>query len=82
MTREGSNSSPPPPPSDVREVAQAVVLDPGRSIWSKSVLGMPSVVRVDDRLAVLYDGSSRPGYSHMQRDIGLAWLELPLQPPF
>ncbi|MBE2215741.1 MAG: hypothetical protein IAE82_17845 [Opitutaceae bacterium] len=61
---------------------KAVVLDPGRSIWSKSVLGMPSVVRVDDRLAVLYDGSSRPGYSHMQRDIGLAWLDLPLQPPF
>lgn len=61
---------------------KAVVLDPGRSTWSKSVLGMPSVTAVGNRLAVLYDGSSRPGYSHMRRDIGLAWLDLPLQPPF
>lgn len=61
---------------------KAVVLDPGRSSWSKWVLGMPSVVRVGDRLAMLYDGCQEPGYGHMRRDIGLAWLELPLQPPF
>lgn len=61
---------------------KAVVLDPGRSTWSKWVLGMPSVVRVGDRLAMLYDGCATPGYDHMHRDIGLAWLELPLQPPF
>jgi hypothetical protein len=32
-------------------------------------------------LAVLYDGVEGNGTSHMKRDIGLAWLRLPLTPP-
>jgi hypothetical protein len=71
-----------PDPTRFDPAHKAVVLDPGRCSWSKWVLGMPSVVRVGERLAVLYDGCPEPGYGHMRRDIGLAWLELPLQPPF
>jgi hypothetical protein len=42
---------------------------------------MPSVVKVGQRLAVLYDGPGANSQSHMRRDIGLAWLKLPLVPP-
>jgi hypothetical protein len=34
-----------------------------------------------DRLAVLYDAPGGNSKSHMNRDLGLAWLELPLTPP-
>lgn len=65
---------------------KAVVLDSSNSSWSKHIIGLPSVVKVGDRLAVLYDGNAdakMPGgiKSHMNRDIGLAWLRLPLVPP-
>ncbi len=69
-------------PTQFDPARKAVVLDPSRTTWSKWVLGMPSVTQVGDRLAVLYDGCASPGYGHMRRDIGLAWLDLPLQPPF
>ena len=44
------------------------------------------MVRFGDRLALFYDGNSAakiPGgtKSHINRDIGLAWLRLPLVPP-
>jgi hypothetical protein len=42
---------------------------------------MPSVVRVGKRLAIFYDAPGGDSTSHMERDIGLAWLELPLSPP-
>jgi len=42
---------------------------------------MPSVVKVGDRLAVLYDAPGGESRSHMNRDIGLAWLPLPLIAP-
>jgi hypothetical protein len=47
---------------------------------------LPSVVRVGDRLALFYDGNGDAKMpagvkSHMNRDIGLAWLRLPLVPP-
>ena len=45
------------------------------------IIGLPSVVKVGNRLAVLYDGPGGDSKSHMHRDIGLAWLELPLTPP-
>jgi hypothetical protein len=32
-------------------------------------------------LAVLYDAPGGESISHMKRDIGLAWLDLPLAPP-
>ncbi|MBT7298596.1 MAG: hypothetical protein HN849_03745, partial [Victivallales bacterium] len=60
---------------------KAVVLDGGNCNWSQKCVGMPTVVRVGDRLAMLYDGPGGDSISHMGRDIGLAWLELPLTPP-
>ena len=41
---------------------------------------MPSVVKVGARLALLYDGRRGESTSHMGRDIGLAWIDLPLEP--
>ncbi|MBF0219203.1 MAG: hypothetical protein HQL49_06715 [Gammaproteobacteria bacterium] len=66
---------------------KAIVLDSQNSTWSKKVIGLPSVVRHGNRLAIFYDGrfSSNGGDDtslHMYRDIGLAWIDLPLSPPF
>ncbi|MGA2625162.1 MAG: hypothetical protein ABSF91_14995 [Bacteroidota bacterium] len=60
---------------------KAVVLDGKNCTWSSKCIGMPSVVRVGDRLAILYDAPGGDSKSHMRRDIGLAWLQLPLKPP-
>jgi predicted GH43/DUF377 family glycosyl hydrolase len=60
---------------------KAVVLDGRNCSWSKSCIGMPSVVRIGKRLAVLYDAPGGDSISHMRRDIGLAWLDLPLRVP-
>lgn len=60
---------------------KAVVLDNQNCIWSKKCIGMPSVVRVGKRLAVFYDAPGGKSTSHMKRDIGLAWLDLPLSLP-
>lgn len=62
---------------------KAVVIDGTSSTWSKEIIGLPSVVRDGNRLALFYDGYAGKGIppgasSHMSRDIGLAWLELPL----
>ena len=60
---------------------KAVVLDRNNCAWSQRVIGLPSVVPIGDRLAVYYDGVSGTSTSHMGRDVGLAWLDLPLRPP-
>lgn len=60
---------------------KAVVLDPKNCTWSRDVIGLPSVVKVKDRLALFYDGVASGPITHMGRDIGLAWLNLPLEPP-
>jgi predicted GH43/DUF377 family glycosyl hydrolase len=65
---------------------KAVVLDSRNCSWSKHIIGLPSVVPAGRRLAVFYDGNADAGLppgekSHMGRDIGLAWLDLPLVPP-
>ena len=60
---------------------KAVVLDGRNCSWSKECIGMPSVVKVGKRLAVLYDAPGGDSLSHMNRDLGLAWLELPLTIP-
>ena len=65
---------------------KAVVLDHTNCQWSKHIIGLPSVVQAGNRLAVFYDGNAAaklPGgvKSHMDRDVGLAWLNLPLNPP-
>lgn len=65
---------------------KAVVLDYRNCKWSK-IIGLPSVIQVGNRLAIFYDGNAAPKLphsiikSHMNRDIGLAWLNLPLIPP-
>jgi hypothetical protein len=42
---------------------------------------MPSVHRVGDRLALLYDAPGEDSTGHMKRSIGLAWIDLPLTVP-
>ena len=60
---------------------KAVVLDGENCTWAKECIGMPSVVPVQNRLALFYDAAPGSSVSHMDRDIGLAWLPLPLHPP-
>ncbi|MFF9565170.1 hypothetical protein ACF1AJ_17625 [Leifsonia sp. NPDC014704] len=60
---------------------RAVVIDAPISGWSAKVIGLPSVVQVGDRLAIYFDGSPNDDISHGYRDIGVAWLELPLRIP-
>ncbi|MEI7901158.1 MAG: hypothetical protein WCK89_12975 [bacterium] len=60
---------------------KAVVLDTKNCAWSRKCIGMPSVVKVGKRLAIFYDGPGGDSTDHMRRDVGLAWLELPLSPP-
>ncbi len=57
---------------------KAVVLDGANCRWSRKCLGLPSVGKVGNRLAVFYDAPGGDSTSHMKRDVGLAWLELPL----
>ena len=59
---------------------KAVVLDEVNCHWNVRTIGMPSVVKVKDRLALFYDAPTKDT-SDMGRDVGLAWLKLPLVPP-
>jgi hypothetical protein len=69
---------------------KAVVLDRNNCAWSPRIIGLPTVQKIGNRLAVYYDGQADHqfqderrdiGYAwHMRRHIGLAWLDLPLQP--
>ena len=60
---------------------KAVVLDGKNCTWSRQCVGLPSVVKLKDRLAILYDAPGGDSTSHMNRDVGLAWLDLPLKIP-
>jgi len=60
---------------------KAVVLDGANCTWSRKCIGLPSVVKVGRRLAIIYDAPGSDSTSHMNRDVGLAWLNLPLQLP-
>ena len=65
---------------------KAVVLDAKNCTWSRHIIGLPSVVQVGRRLAIFYDGNAAEQMptgvkSHMNRDVGLAWLDLPLVAP-
>ncbi len=57
---------------------KAVVLDGKNCTWSRKCIGLPSVLQLKSRLAILYDAPGGDSNSHMKRDIGLAWLDLPL----
>jgi predicted GH43/DUF377 family glycosyl hydrolase len=61
------------------EKDKAVVLDKTNCTWAKGAIGMPTVIKVGDKLALLYDGVEGYSTSHMGRDIGLAWINLPIQ---
>jgi hypothetical protein len=60
---------------------KAVVLDGGNCTWAKRNIGMPAVIPHEGRLAILYDAVEGDRIDHMKRDIGLCWLDLPLEPP-
>jgi predicted GH43/DUF377 family glycosyl hydrolase len=60
---------------------KAVVLDGQNCTWSKRAIGLPSVIRHKNQLAIFYDAPGGDSISHMRRSIGLAWLQLPLTPP-
>jgi predicted GH43/DUF377 family glycosyl hydrolase len=60
---------------------KAIVLDGENCSWSETCIGLPSVVEVDNRLALFYDAPGGTGTSHMKRNVGLAWLDLPLTIP-
>jgi hypothetical protein len=58
---------------------KAIVLDGRNCTWSKKCIGLPSVVQVGNRLAIFYDAPGGDSKSHMNRDVGLCWLDLPLR---
>ena len=63
-----------------------IVLDSANCKWSKPNIGLPSVIKVGKKLAIIYDGNTdRPvpagSNGNMRRDVGLAWLTLPLKAP-
>lgn len=60
---------------------KAIVLDGQNCSWSKKCIGLPSVVQKGNRLALFYDAPGGASTGHMKRNIGLAWMELPLSPP-
>jgi predicted GH43/DUF377 family glycosyl hydrolase len=60
---------------------KAIVLDGKNCTWSRKCIGLPSVLKVGNRLAILYDAPGGDSKSHMNRDVGLCWLELPLRIP-
>jgi len=60
---------------------KAIVLDRQNCKCSQRCIGLPSVVRYKNRMAIFYDAPLGNSVSHMRRNIGLAWLELPLTPP-
>lgn len=68
-------------PTQWNAADKAVVLDGKNCTWSHVCLGMPSVFPIGERLALFYDAPGGMSNSHMGRDIGLAWLDLPLTPP-
>ncbi|MDP4283619.1 MAG: hypothetical protein Q8891_04305 [Bacteroidota bacterium] len=60
---------------------KAVVLDSSNCTWAKGAIGMPSVIKAGKKLALFYDAPGGNSISHMKRNIGLAWIHLPLQIP-
>lgn len=59
---------------------KAVVID-GQVSFSKVAIGLPAVIESAGRIAILYDGNEDMDQGHLNRDIGLAWVELPIVTP-
>jgi hypothetical protein len=75
-------------PNSWNPANKAVVIDSSNESWSSKIVGLPSVIQVGGKLAIFYDGQAvnPPAGSdwtalHMNRDIGLAWLDLPIKTP-
>ena len=61
---------------------KAVVVDINNNSWAKGAIGMPTVVQKDSStLALVFDGCVGTSTSHLNREIGLVYLSLPLQIP-
>ena len=60
---------------------KAIVLDGRNCTWSQKCIGLPSVIQVGKQLALFYDAPGGKSTSHMKRNIGIAWLDLPLVIP-
>jgi predicted GH43/DUF377 family glycosyl hydrolase len=60
---------------------KAIVLDGKNCSWSEMCIGLPSVVKAGKQLAIFYDAPGGTSTSHMKRNVGLAWLDLPLTIP-
>jgi predicted GH43/DUF377 family glycosyl hydrolase len=60
---------------------KAIVLDGRNCDWSHKCVGLPAVIKQGNRLAIIYDAPGGNSTSHMQRDVGLAWMSLPLVSP-
>jgi predicted GH43/DUF377 family glycosyl hydrolase len=58
---------------------KAIVLDNVNCNWAKGAIGMPTVIKAGKRLALLYDAVAGDSISHMGRDIGLLWIDLPIK---
>ncbi len=69
-------------PARFDPLKKAVVMDGTTNRWAHGAIGMPAVVKVGERLALLYDAVPGGGRGHLPRSIGLAWIRLPLRPPF
>lgn len=74
-------------PSKWLPADKALVLDGASSSWSKLIIGLPStVLTADGKLALFYDGLQANVFPararvHMNRDIGLALIQLPIKLP-
>lgn len=68
-------------PEKWNPVNKAIVLDGTNCKWSHRCIGMPTVIKHQNRLALLYDAPGGNSSSHMRRSIGLAFLKLPLVVP-
>lgn len=60
---------------------RAIALDGENCTWAKRCIGMPTVLPVNGRLALMYDALAGTEAHNMHRDIALAWFDLPLRPP-
>lgn len=60
---------------------KAIVLDGKNCNWAVKCIGLPSVLKIGNRLAVFYDSPGNTDIGHMKRNVGLAWLDLPLVLP-
>ncbi len=60
---------------------RAIVLDHTNCPWSVRCIGMPSIVETKGALALFFDAPAKDAGNNMGRDIGMAWLNLPLKIP-